>query len=569
MKIAATQQKLRGGYYTPKPIANFLARWAIQSPNAKILEPSCGDGVLIEAAVNTLIELGTDRASTTELARGIEFDPQEAFKASKRIQALTNSTAQVIYNDDFFAYCKAHLFDKHLFDVVIGNPPFIRYQNFPEEQRCIAFELMKQGGLHPSRLTNSWVPFLVASTFLLAEHGRIAMVIPAELLQVNYAAELRYFLSQSYSRLTLVTFKKLVFDDIQQEVVLLLGEKNGNEHTGIRTIELEGVEELSSFDYTININSKLKEMDHSSDKWTRNFLEEEELKLLRKLQGDQRLTVARDVLDVDVGVVTGLNEFFVLTEQQIKEHNIIPYTQPLVGRSFQLQGLVFSNADWQLNTGNQTPSFLLNVPNVPFDELPDVLKIYISEGEAKEMHRGYKCRIRNRWYIVPSVWIPQAFMLRQVHAYPKIILNDATTTCTDTIHRVKFRNDAPPRYIAAAFMNSLTFALSEVMGRSYGGGVLELEPNEAEKLPLPLIGSDKLDIHQLDLLERQGDIYAILDITDKILLRDSMGLSIEETRQLRTIWEKLRDRRIYRKHSQPREKISKLIEPTILSISPN
>ena len=569
MKIAATQQKLRGGYYTPKPIANFLARWAIQSPNTKILEPSCGDGVLIEAAIDTLIELGADRASTTEHIRGIEFDQQEASKASARIQDLTHSSAQVVYNDDFFSYCKAHLSEKHLFDVVIGNPPFIRYQNFPEEQRCIAFELMKQGGLHPSRLTNSWVPFLVASTFLLAEHGRMAMVIPAELLQVNYAAELRHFLSRYYSRLTLVTFKKLVFDDIQQEVVLLLGEKNGNEHTGIRTVELEGVEELSSFDYVTNMSSKLKEMDHSSEKWTMYFLEDEEIKLLRKLQGDQRLTIARDVLDVDVGVVTGLNEFFVLTEQQIKEHNLVPYTQSLVGRSFQLQGLIFSNADWLLNTENQTPSFLLDVPNIPLNELPDALKKYIDAGEAKEIHRGYKCRIRNRWYIVPSVWIPQAFMLRQVHAYPKIILNDATATCTDTIHRVKFRNDAQPEYVAAAFMNSLTFAFSEVMGRSYGGGVLELEPNEAEKLPLPLLGSNKLDIQKLDILERQGDIYAILDITDQLLLRDHLGLSIEETRQLRTIWEKLRDRRIYRKHSPTREKISKLVEPTLFSISSN
>lgn len=290
MKIAATQQKLRGGYYTPKPIANFLAQWAIQSPNAKILEPSCGDGILIEAAISALIELGADKATTAELVRGVEFDQQEALKASARVHTITDSVRQVIYNDDFFSYCQEHLSDKYLFNAMIGNPPFIRYQNFPEEQRRIAFSLMVRGGLHPNRLTNSWVPFLVASTFLLNNHGRIAMVIPAELLQVNYAAELRLFLSQYYSRLTLITFKKLVFEDIQQEVVLLLGEKNGDEHTGIQTIELEGMEELSSFDHNIILNSKLKEMDHSSEKWTRYFLEDEELELLRKLQGDIKIS---------------------------------------------------------------------------------------------------------------------------------------------------------------------------------------------------------------------------------------------------------------------------------------
>ncbi len=560
MKIAATAQKLRGGYYTPKPIADFLAQWAIQSPNAKVLEPSCGDGVLVESAINTLVMLGTDRNKATELIHAVELDAHEALQANARIHTLTNSTTQVVHNDDFFSYCKVHLSDKHLFDAVIGNPPFIRYQNFPEEHRRIAFDLMAKGGMHPNRLTNSWVPFLVASTLLLNDHGRMAMVIPAELLQVNYASELRLFLSKYYSRITLITFTKLVFEDIQQEVILLLGERNGTEYAGIRTVELEGMEDLLSFDHLGYLNSKLKEMDHSSEKWTMYFLEEDELELLRKLQRDQRLTIAREVIDVDVGIVTGLNEFFVLTEQQVETHNIASYTQSLVGRSFQLKGLIFSDTDRLLNVANQTPSFLLTVPNVPFDELPEVLKKYISIGEEKEMHKGYKCRIRNHWYVVPSIWVPQAFMLRQVHAYPKIVLNEALATCTDTIHRVKFRRFVQPKIVAAAFMNSLTFAFSEVIGRSYGGGVLELEPNEAERLPIPLIGADKLDMDKLNLLERQGNISAILDANDEILLRSGIGLSIKETKQLRAIWEKLKNRRLNRKHSPTKVRAPELIE---------
>jgi hypothetical protein len=77
--------------------------------------------------------------------------------------------------------------------------------------------------------------------------------------------------------------------------------------------------------------------------------------------------------------------------------------------------------------------------------------------------------------------------------------------------------------------------------------VLELEPNEAERLPLPLIGADNLDVDHLDRLLRAGNIYAALDITDDILLKKGLGLSTQETKRLRTIWEKLRDRRINRK----------------------
>ncbi len=554
MKTIATYQKLRGGYYTPEPIANFLASWAIQSPDAQLLEPSCGDGHLLEAAFNTFIRLGTRKTNIHKLIHGVEFDLQEALKASERISTLTGLPLSTIHNttihgEDFFAYCKAHLADQRLFDTIIGNPPFIRYQNFPAEHRDIAFELMKQGGLHPNKLTNAWVPFLVASTFLLNDHGRLAMVIPAELLQVNYAAELRQFLSQYYKRLTLITFKKLIFEDIQQEVVLLLGERDGAEHAGIRTVELDDIYDLSTYKHTIQSMDTLKAMDHSSEKWIMYFLQENEIQLIRKLSLDTRLTIASDVIDVDVGIVTGLNKFFVLNEQQVKDHHLTPYVQPLVGRAAQCQGLILTQADWDKNVKKQLPTFLLNVPALPFDLLPAELRNYIKSGEDQGIHKGYKCKIRKKWYVVPSVWVPQAFMLRQVYNYPKIIFNDAHATSTDTIHRVKFRGNTSPQKTVAAFTNSLTFAFSEIFGRSYGGGVLELEPTEAEKLRIPLIGSDMLNLYEIDALLRQKDIAAVLTITDHMLLKKGLGMSDDDIALLRTIWKKLRDRRLNRKHN--------------------
>lgn len=548
MKQPATYQKLRGGYYTPKPIADFLTHWAIQSSTAQVLEPSCGDGMLLASATETLLEHGTNKDALPHLLQGVEFDPLEALKATERLKQITDDIPSVpIHHGDFFAYCHTHLNDKRHFDAIIGNPPFVRYQNFPEEQRRIAFYLMQRAGLHPNRLTNTWVPFLVAASLLLNPAGRLAMVIPAELLQVNYAAELRYFLSHYYSSITLITFKKLVFDDIQQEVVLLLAERDGHQHTGIRTLELNGIAELTALQYTDLTTITLKEMDHSTEKWTRYFLEEPELELIRTLSMHPQLTLARHVMSVDVGIVTGLNDFFVLTEQQVQQHDLHAFIQPLVGRSAQLQGLHFTLQDWETNVSKQSPAFLLTAPDFSFDQLAKPLQAYITLAEEQELHKGYKCRIRQRWYVVPSVWTSQAFMLRQVHQYPRIILNDAQATCTDTIHRVKFKSGLPAQAIAGAFLNSLTFAFAEITGRSYGGGVLELEPNEAEKLLLPLGGAELLDIDELDRLLRASNIYAALDITDHILLQQHLGLSKSEIRRLRTIWEKLRNRRLNRK----------------------
>lgn len=302
MKPVATYQKLRGGYYTPKPIADFLARWAIQTAASEVLEPSCGDGVILAAAAERLLERGAEHTTIARhLLHGVELDPQEALKAANRIHSLGLANTPVqIHVGDFFSYCKERLEKEHHFDAIVGNPPFIRYQSFLEEHRTIAFYLMQKAGLHPNRLTNAWVPFLVASTMLLKKQGKIGMVIPAELLQVDYAAELRYFLSTSYSHLTLISFKKLVFEGIQQEVVLLLGEPNGDEHAGIRTVELEDINDLFTYQHSNFSTSELKPLDHSTEKWTRYFLDKEEIELLRKVEEHPRLIRAGNVIDVDV-----------------------------------------------------------------------------------------------------------------------------------------------------------------------------------------------------------------------------------------------------------------------------
>ena len=559
MKATPTYQKLRGGYYTPAAIADFLARWAVQSPTAQILEPSCGDGSCLEAATHALLELGAERSAIANLIHGVEIEALEAQQAERRLQALgIPQTPEQIHRGDFFTYCETHLLEapffttelsaKRSFGAIIGNPPFIRYQNFPKQYERAAFELMRHAGLHPNRLTNAWVPFLVVSTLLLRERGRLAMVIPAELLQVNYASEIREFLSRSYRQITLVTFRGLVFDDIQQEVVLLLADRNGHKSHGIKTLELDGIEELSSCDVDALRDLELKPISCDTEKWTQYFLSTEEILLLRSLRSNTRLTTSGRVIDVDVGIVTGDNEFFALTKQAVEARSLDSYVQPIISRSNHLQGILLSHTDWLANAAKQAPVYLFMPAALPFVELPKAVRAYIAEGESRAVNRGYKCRIRTPWYKVRSGWAPDAFMLRQVHGYPKIVLNETSASCTDTVHRVRFRPGVDGRLVAAAFVNSLTFAFAELTGRSYGGGVLTFEPSEAESLPLPLAQAERIDFEMVHELMRDGRIDAALDVTDAVLLVNGLGMTTHEARVIRDIWKKLRDRRINRNH---------------------
>jgi hypothetical protein len=148
------------------------------------------------------------------------------------------------------------------------------------------------------------------------------------------------------------------------------------------------------------------------------------------------------------------------------------------------------------------------------------------------------------WWFLPSTAIPDAFMLRQIHDGPKIVLNAAKATCTDTIHRVRVAEGVDAGWLAAASMNSLTFAFSEIRGRSYGGGVLELEPTEAEGLPFPRPGPN-LPVEELDLWARRKDASQVLDEVDRLVL--GPHLSKDEIGALRGVWRTLSARRSQRK----------------------
>lgn len=154
---------------------------------------------------------------------------------------------------------------------------------------------------------------------------------------------------------------------------------------------------------------------------------------------------------------------------------------------------------------------------------------------------------KKNWYCVPQSWEPDAFILRQVNRYPRIILNHVNAVSTDTIHKVRFLDGVNPEFVAAAFLNSFTLALAEITGRSYGGGVLTFEPGEIRQLKIPMKNAEKLDVIRIDKLIRDDKIEEVLDYTDRILLIEGLGLTEFEVTTLRNIWIKLSERRIGRK----------------------
>lgn len=546
-KAAPTKQKLRGGYYTPVLLANYLCEWALRSPKDRVLEPSAGDGNFVEALSGVAQRRKyRSRVQTT----AVELDANELLRARKRMTAPKSSVKPDWVAGDFFAHF-AKLKADGGFDVVLGNPPFIRFQHFDPVSRDIAFRELKRVGYRPTKLANVWCAFVQLSVELLRPGGRLAMVVPAELLQVKYAEQLRERITQSFDHVIVVTFRKLVFDGIQQEVVLLLAEGKRSvpgDHSIVHTLEFEDAAKLFELGSLKNAIAHAPEKHTRADvKWTALFLPEKSFADLLAVYDRKDVKRLRDFASVDVGVVTGRNSFFVLDNEKAAQLRINGYSVPSVGRTSSLRSISFSHRDL-LAHSNKHPSILVNLNGVPeFDISPELLD-YIKSAEREGVNAGYKCRIRRRWYDVPSIYVPDAFLFRQIHDAPLLVANEAGATSTDTIHRVRLRKKVCPQRLAAAFCNSLTFAWAEICGRSYGGGVLELEPNEAEELPVLFDQAEILDTKKLDKLLRSGGVEAALDYSDPILLGKGLGLKPKQIRLLRNCWLQLRDRRRYRKH---------------------
>lgn len=541
---SASVNKLRGGYYTPQSVAQWLADWAIRTGRDRVLEPSSGDGVFLSAAISTLRGFGGPVGARQ--VTGIELEPREAESALQRVAGLGDVLAA-----DFFGWLAGQ--ELAAFDVVLGNPPFIRYQHFPEPSRTRAMRFMERQGLRPNRLTNIWVPFVVAGSALLREGGRLGMVLPAELLQVSYAAQLRQYLAESFRQITILACNQMFFAGAEQEVVLVaadgkLRRSEAQNRCAVSLIEANSLSEiLDRPSLTKAAEASGKFVEHGSEKWLKYFLDVREIDFMRTLRNHPHVTTLADHASVDVGVVTGRNEFFVLTGAEVRAFGLEEFIVPLVGRSAQLRGAMLRAREHDELARSGHRVHLLHLTGHCDRQFPAGLRSYIKSAEARGYHKGFKCRIRHPWYRVPSVWEPDCFLFRQIYDFPRIVLNRARATSTDTIHRVRCVGN--PARFASNLYTHLTAASAEIEGRSYGGGVLELEPTEAERLLVPKKLNGAVPLAEADSLIREGRLSDVLEQNDRAVLVDALGLSQRECNLLRKVWAKMRDRRRSRRRA--------------------
>ncbi len=462
-------RKRLGAWYTPAGIVKPLVEWAIQSPDDRVLDPCIGDGQFLTDAALRLRALGA--AAPGCQLYGVDLNP-DALAETRRTLARgmsAESPAELRIADFFTIEPPGDLFNAlPEVDAVVGNPPYVRYQSFTGISRARALARARRAGVELPGLSSSWAAFVVHAMSFLRRGGRLALVLPEELLHASYAAAVRQHLRRVFHTTAVIRFDDFVFPDSQERVVLLCA--SGKHETCRGRLILSSVDlpaRLSDLSGLIASGEAYSESEQP-EKW-RPASRDPGTEVLDRLQREGVFVPLRELGKASIGYVSGANRYFVLRPSEV--HRIgFPeeVLVPTLIAARQVRGALFSRSELDELLRRDERCLLWNGQGTT---VPSVER-YIRDGESQGISDRYKCRVRDPWYLVPGVVRPDAFLTYMADHCPRLVLNQARVTCSNNLLAVQLHK-IPKRLQSAlvvAFYNSATMLAAERTGRSYGGG---------------------------------------------------------------------------------------------------
>ncbi|WP_448062256.1 HsdM family class I SAM-dependent methyltransferase [Cellulomonas hominis] len=538
-------RKARGAFFTPTVIAEYVADWAVRSLDDTVLEPSCGEAAFLLAAADRRATIAASGATplTESKLFGVELHSASAATARSLI-ADAGDTAEVT-TSDFFAFSR-----EGTFDAVIGNPPYVRYQEFAGSARLASRAAALRGGVPLTGLASSWAAFTVHAAMQLKPGGRLGLVLPAELLTVNYAAEVRQFLMEKFATVNVILFTERVFPGVLEEVVLLLADGFGTGHAGhISFCQARNADELAELSVARTWSPTTP-----GEKWTAALLPGSALDAYTALLGESKFTTLEHWGETTLGMVTGNNRYFALSSTRVTElglasSDLLRLSPP---GSKHLRGLSFTTS--ALNElGRAGSSIWLFRPS---DSPSPAALRYIEAGHTAGVDRAYKCRVRREWWRVPLLR-PADMLLTYMNAdTPRITTNAANAHHLNSVHGIYLKPALrllARKSLPLASLTTMTLLGAETVGRAYGGGMLKIEPREADRLPVPSPDVVRSAEKRLEAIRpqvgrhlRSGSLTAAARLVDDVLLTGELGVSRGDLKALREAHASLTSRRVAR-----------------------
>ncbi|HYE99508.1 MAG TPA: N-6 DNA methylase [Planctomycetota bacterium] len=440
----------RGAFYTPAELAAPLCAWAVRGAGDTVLDPSCGDGAFLGAALDRLRDLGAEMRRLPDLLAGVELDGPSLARARGRLLSRHPALRWGrLVEADFFAFAEEWL-GRLQFDAVVGNPPYLRTQGRPPEQKARALAVARRAGAELTADASAWAPFVAAAAAFVRPGGRLAMIVPREALFVNYARPLRAHLERRFGRVEIVPLDGDWFDGAQVKVAVLRAE-------GMPAVESPP---------------------RADRPWVWGRIPEDCRAAAARRLDSPDLVPVRELATLLVGVVTGDRDYFLVPPDAPLPREML---LPAVSTPTQLTGATLAPADV---AGLER---LLAVPPDYAGGHP-ALDRYLEQGRSRGVADAYKCRTRRPWFSVRRMLPPpDLFLGYLVKRRPRMAANEAGAHSTNNVHRLYLRDGGRGHagLLAAAAYSAPARLAMELTGRVSAGGALKLEPGDTSRLRLP------------------------------------------------------------------------------------
>ena len=316
----------------------------------------------------------------------------------------------------------------------------------------------------------------------------MAFVVPAEVGHAPYSAPLIEYLAEHFTYLQIIAVRKKFFPGLSEDCWLLYADGKGGATNEI------GLSVLERFSYSeapppVTIRVALSTWRTHWNQRLRPFL-------MPKAGRDIYESLAHDngslrlgaLAQINVGYVSGANDFFHLRRSEARRLGIPAgclQTTVRNTRALPPARVNVSTVKRWLREDRQTLLLRLGKDQV----LPKRVQAYLHTARAKEVSERYKCRMRDPWYVVPDVKIPDYFLSYMSGRKVSLVQNSARCACTNSLHTVRLKEKTSLPRIRAVQRSPLFQLSCEIEGHPLGGGMLKLEPREACNILIPSEGT--------------------------------------------------------------------------------
>ena len=210
--VDGTKKKSKGVVYTPWEIRDYISAEIITMREIpKVIDPACGCGAFLISAAKTIHSRYTISYSEifSRYIWGCDIDSHSLDKCKVLFEILSLSAGEkaIGINYNLIAGNSLEVFAsqkyKGKFDVVLGNPPYVRSKNIDLETKSSLTNWCKV----VSGNVDLYIPFFQIGIELLNDHGKLGYITPNTFLQSVNGRALRNYIRDQKIYLKIINFK--------------------------------------------------------------------------------------------------------------------------------------------------------------------------------------------------------------------------------------------------------------------------------------------------------------------------------------------------------------------------